>query len=303
MRIGMMIDNSRGIDTMIEGVRMAVDCGMQTAWSSQVFGLDALTALAVVGREVPGIELGTAVIPTYPRHPLMLAAQALTTNAAIGNRLALGIGLSHKPVIENLFGYSFEKPVRHMREYLEALLPAMAGEHVQYQGETITARQMMPLKVERGEAPSVLIAALGSKMLELTGRVADGTITWMTGPATVESHITPSITKAAADAGRPSPRVVVGLPICVTDDEAEGKASAARNFAGYDMLPSYRAMLDREGAGGPGDVAIVGNEASVRSQLQRLSDGGCTDLLAVPSGNHDLIARTLALLAELAKDA
>src|SRR5437773_5681521 len=117
MRYGMMLSDAAGLDELIEQPRRLADDGFRTGWMSQIFGMDALTALAVVGREVPGIELGTAVIPTYPRHPMMLAQQALTTQAAIGGRLALGIGLSHQIVIENVFGYSFEKPARHMREY------------------------------------------------------------------------------------------------------------------------------------------------------------------------------------------
>src|SRR3954463_14442520 len=134
MRYGMMLSDADGLDSVVEQTRRLAGDGFQTAWMSQIFGMDALTALAVVGREVPGIELGTAVIPTYPRHPMMLAQQALTTQAAIGGRLALGIGLSHQIVIESMWGLSFGKPVRHLREYLEVLMPLLGGSSVAFEG-------------------------------------------------------------------------------------------------------------------------------------------------------------------------
>jgi len=263
----------------------------------QIFGLDALTTLAVVGRAVPRIELGTAVIPTYPRHPMMLAAQALTTQQAVDGRLVLGIGLSHQIVIEAMFGMSYEKPARHMREYLAILMPLLRGESIGVTGETLSFNGSVTIQA----APvPVLVAALGSRMLELAGRVADGTVTWMTGPATVESHIAPSITKAAADAGRPAPRVAVGLPVCVTDDADSARQFAAKTWESYGFLPSYRAMLDREGAAGPADVAIVGDEADVTAGIQRVADAGATDFAAAEFGlSADDRARTRALLRSL----
>jgi F420-dependent oxidoreductase-like protein len=259
--------------------------------------MDALTALAVAGREVPGIELGTAVVPTYPRHPAMLAAQALTTQAIIGGRLALGIGLSHQVVIESMFGLSFDKPARHMREYLEILVPLVHSGSVSFAGETLTGHVGLDVK---GATPfPILVAALGTKMLELAGTVADGTLTWMTGPATIESHIVPTITVAAERAGRPAPRVGVGLPVCVTDDEAAARERAASLFEIYGTLPSYRAMLDREGAGGPSDVALVGDEAAVSAEIERLGAIGATDLVANVFGSSGERDRTRALLRSL----
>jgi 5,10-methylenetetrahydromethanopterin reductase len=107
--------NAGGIDELVRRVRQAAEQGFSTFWLPQVFNIDALTALAVIGHDVPGIELGTSVVPTYPRHPMMLASQALTVQSAVNGRLALGIGLSHQIVIEQMFGYSYDKPVRHMR--------------------------------------------------------------------------------------------------------------------------------------------------------------------------------------------
>jgi F420-dependent oxidoreductase-like protein len=300
MRIGIFggeVAGVGGIDNVVAAAKEAADQGFSSYWLPQIFGLDALTTIAVIGREVPELELGTAVVPTYPRHPMMLAAQALTAQAATGGRLVLGIGLSHQIVIEGMFGMSFEKPVRHMREYLEILMPLVRGEAVSYKGETLTFNGGVGVQ---GATPfPVLIAALGPKMLELAGTLADGTITWMTGPATLESHTIPTLTKAAAQAGRPAPRVAVGLPVCVTDDPDGTLERAAKVFSIYDTLPSYKAMLDREGAGGPRDVAIVGDESTVRAQIERLDGIGVTDFAAVEFGSRDTHPRTRELLRSL----
>jgi F420-dependent oxidoreductase-like protein len=266
---------------------------------SNIFGLEALISLAVAGSAVPGIELGTAVIPTYPRHPAVLAQQALTADLALGGRLTLGIGLSHQIVIQDMYGYGFEQPARHMREYLAVLQPLLAGESVAFEGETMKAN--IGLSVPRSDRKMpLLLAALAPQMLRLAGSLADGTVLWMTGPATVRDYIVPSITQAAADAGRPSPRVVCVLPVCVTDDPAQARASADKAFAIYGQLPSYRAMLDKEGAAGPGDVAIVGTEDSVSEQINALADAGVTDFVAGEYARGDDGPRTRAFLRTLA---
>lgn len=299
MRIGIFGgDTANGpIEAIIDVARRAADDGFASFWLPQIFGVDALAALALAGREVGRIELGTAVVPTYPRHPVVLAQQALTTQAATGGRLALGIGLSHQLVIEGMFGYSFDKPVRHLREYLEVLAPLVRGEPASFTGETLAGRATLDV---RGASPvPILVAALGPKMLGLAGRVADGTVTWMTGPATIESHVVPTITRAAEAAGRPAPRVGVGLPVCVTSDLDAARQRAARIFELYGTLPSYRAMLDREGVSGPGDVAVVGDEDGVRDQLAALAAIGATDFVANVFGSSEERTRTWALLASL----
>jgi F420-dependent oxidoreductase-like protein len=305
MRIGIdVMSSGRGdnaIDTLVSEAAAVRNDGLATMWVPQMMDVDALGALGVVGREVPQIELGTAVVPTYPRHPLVMASQTLTTQAASGNRLTLGIGLSHQVVIEGVFGYPFEKPVRHMREYLSILMPALRGEQVSFQGELLKASTMGPIKVNGASTPPVLVAALGPLMLKLAGQLTEGTITWMVGAKTLANHITPTITSAARDAGRPPPRIAVGLPICVTSDVEEARQRAAKNFARYSQLPSYRAMLDREGVEGPADVAIVGDEESVASQIELLFDAGATELVAAPFGSPEERSRTRTLLAELAR--
>ena len=285
------------LDEMTARFRSVADRGLSSAWLPQSAGFDALTVLAVCGSQVPGIELGTSVIPTYPRHPVVLAAQALTANAAVDGRLLLGLGLSHKMAIEGSYGISYDRPARHMREYLSALLPLLDSGQVDFEGETLTAR--LRLSIPGAQAPAVLLAALQPRMLELAGAVAGGTITWCTGPITLEDQIVPLITKAADGAGRPAPRVVVALPTIVCDDEADGRAKADEQLQGYGQIPVYRAVLDHEGVDGPADVSVVGDEASVSAQLRRFTDIGATDFVAIPTGTDDDRRRTLDHLAAL----
>ncbi|MGH3069540.1 MAG: LLM class F420-dependent oxidoreductase [Streptosporangiaceae bacterium] len=305
MRIGVSLPDPSGPDAqdqpplaqVRDALRRAADEGFASAWMNNIFGLDALTALAVAGSQVPGIELGTAVVPTYPRHPAALAQQALTVAAATGGRLALGVGTSHQIVIEAMFGYDFAKPVAHTREYLSILRPLLAGQPAKVRGEQVSANVTLTTP---GPTPvPLLLAALGPRMLRLAAELADGTVLWMTGPATVRAHIVPTITAAAEALGRPSPRVVCILPICVTSDADAARAAAAKVFAIYGQLPSYRAMLDREGAAGPADVALVGDEASVEAQLADLADAGVTDFVAGEFGRGEDAARTRRLLTSL----
>jgi F420-dependent oxidoreductase-like protein len=300
MRIGVSLQDPSGPDAMTklrDELQRAADDGFASAWMSNIFGMDALTALAVAGSQVPRIKVGTAVVPTYPRHPAALAQQARTVAAAVDGRLVLGIGLSHKIVIEDMYGYDYGRPVRHMREYLAVLLPLLERRPAAFTGETVSANIGLTTPGE-GRVP-VLLAALGTQMLRLAGQQTDGTVLWMTGPATVRDHVVPTITQAAADAGRPAPRVVCILPVCVTGDPDGARERAARIFAIYGELPSYRAMLDREGAAGPGDVAIVGDEDSVAAQIRALADAGVTDFVAGEYGRGEDAVRTRALLRSL----
>ena len=299
MRIGINGAGSlNSLDEVVEGARKAEADGFHSFWIAQIFGVDALTALAVAGREVPRIELGTAVVPTFPRHPMMLAGQALTTQVASGNRLALGIGLSHQIVVEAMWGYSWEKPVRHMREYLDALLPMLRGEQVAVTGEDVYSHG--GVDIHGAEAPQVLVAALGAQMLKVAGERGCGTITWCTGAKTLAEHVVPKITAAAEAGGHGRPRVVADLPVVVTADPDGTRDAANELLVIYGGLPSYRAMLDLEGVEGPADVGIYGDEAHVTAELQRLADAGVTDFGAVIAAqNAEDHQRTWDLLKSL----
>jgi F420-dependent oxidoreductase-like protein len=300
MRIGTSLlepGGTRALGLLHDQLSKAVDDGFSSAWMANIFGLDALTALAVAGSGISGIEIGTAVVPTYPRHPAVLAQQALTTALTLNGRLTLGIGLSHKIVIEDMYGYSFDAPAVHMSEYLSILLPLLDGETASFNGTTMRAG--IGLSAPRVGPVPVLLAALGPRMLRLAGQRTGGTILWMTGPVAVRDYIAPALRAAAAQAGRPDPRIVCLLPVWVTDDQEAARARAAEVFAIYDQLPSYRAMLDREGAAGPADVAIVGDEDSVAAQITALEQCGVTDFIAGEYAPADQAQRTRDLLKTL----
>lgn len=290
--------NEGSLDDVVAEAAAVERDGFAAYWVPHIFGHDALTALAVVGMTVPRIELGTSVVPTFPRHPHAIAQQAHTVAAACGNRLTLGIGLSHKIVIEDMFGLSYDKPVRHLREYLKVLEPLSRNEPANFDGEMYRVHAAVNAKGSDGF--SVVVAALGEQMLRVTAALADGTLTWCTGPVTLAAHTIPTITRAADEFGRPAPRVIAALPVCVTADTEGASARAAKTFAAYGALPSYRAMLDREGVAGPADIAIIGSAAQVQDRVAALAGIGVTDFAAVEFGaTPDEIAETREALKGL----
>ena len=301
MRLGVFFGGSNDVHDQIQEVVEAEQDGFDGMWFGQIFGPDALAVIAMAGQKTSRIELGTAVVPTYARHPVLMAQQALTAQAATGGRFSLGIGLSHKPVVEGMLGMSYERPAVHMREYLSVLRPLLKEGRVSYSGELF--RVNASVQVDAPKPPPVLIAALAPVMLRLAGEVADGTVTWMVGQKTLETHIVPRITSAAKAAGRAEPRVVVALPIAVTDDVGEARERAARSFQVYGVLPNYQRMLKIEGVAGPAEVAIVGDEKEVEGQLRGIASAGATDFLAgmfpVGDDSHGSLDRTRALLKTL----
>jgi F420-dependent oxidoreductase-like protein len=282
MRIGIMIGEGAGespnLDEIIVRAQQIEAAGLSSGWLAQIFAYDAINLLGIVGRETKRIELGTAVVPTYPRHPVVMAQQALTTQAASGGRFTLGIGLSHQVVIEKRFGLSYARRISHMREYLSVLKPLLRGEPVKYQGEEY--RIHFNLNVHGATSVPIVMAALGPKMLDLCGREATGTITWMAGYKALSEYVVPRITAAAREAGCSSPRVIAGMPLAIANDTVKAREVAAKVFQVYRDLPAYRTMLNREGVAEPVDVALVGSPATVKGEIQRLEDIGVTDLCA-----------------------
>lgn len=304
MKIGLMMGDVPGAKNASDSVDaiVAVETdGFDSAWFGQVFGSDVMTLIALAGQRTSRIELGTAVVPTYARHPFAMAQQALTVQSATQGRFTLGIGLSHAPVIEGMWGLSYDKPARHMREYLAVLTPLLTEFKVAYRGELF--RTMGALQIPGATPLPVMIAALAPVMLKIAGEHTAGTITWMTGAKAIETHIGPKLRAAAAGAGRPAPRIAVGLPVAVTDDEAAGRARAGQIFQMYGQLPNYRRILDVGGVPGPAEVALIGDEASVEGQLRELASSGATDFFGaiMPVGDDagGSMARTRALLKSL----
>ena len=305
MRIGLFVgalELMRDVAERLRRICEAEEAGFDSYWLPQQFGADMLTVIAMAGMQTNRIELGTAVVPTFPRHPVALAQQALTAQVAAGGRLTLGIGVSHRSTIEGWLGLPYHRPVRHMEEYLSVLRPLLNESGVDFHGQEFRVAGELQIPDADMVSCPVVIAALGPRMLEIAGRLADGAVTWMTGPATLEGHVIPQLREAAEAAGNPPPRVCVGMPIAVTDHPERARARADRLFQHYAALPSYRAMLQREGVDSPGGIAIVGDEAAVEEQLRRLADIGATDLLATifpVDGSQTSATRTRALLQSL----
>jgi 5,10-methylenetetrahydromethanopterin reductase len=286
---------------IVDDVRSAEADGFGSAWSVHFSrGVDALDVLAVAGARTSQIDLGVGIVPTSPRHPLALAQQAATTQAFCGGRLTLGVGVSHRPVIEDLHGLRYTRPAAHLRDYLSVLVPLLRDGHVSYRGEFY---QVDGGFVVPGTSPvPVLVGALSPLMVQAAGELADGVVTWLAGPRSLGEHIIPRLRAAAA--GRPAPRVVAALPVAVGDDASEARRAADEVFARYTGFDNYRRLLDREGVSSPGDLALTGTEADVEKQLGRLADLGVTELWPIifPVGDDPAATRqrTRALLAELA---
>lgn len=283
------------VDDYLARLVQARDEGFTMIWTAQSpRGPDVLTVLARVLPEVEGIHVGTGVIPIQTRHPLVLAQQALTVSAISGGRLTLGIGMTHRVVSEGVYGISWDRHVRRLNDYLDGLLPALSGHEADAVGTITTSRGRVT--VPGATPPPVYIAALGPRLLDITGRRAVGTVTWMAGPRTLASHVIPCLEEVAGPSGR-RVEVVAGFPICVTDQAEAARAHTARALALYNGLPSYRAMLDREGVDGPADVAIIGDEDLVTARLDELEALGIDELMAtVIAPTAEDAARTRALL-------
>lgn len=279
---------------------LAVDDGFDAIWFAQGFHVDALTALTLVAHEVPDIDLGTAVVPIQGRHPLPLALQALTVASVTGpGRFTLGIGVTHRPVSEGVFGFPYSSAVGLCAEEVEALAGLLGPERsADHDGEFLTTRGALQTAAP---SPSLMLAALGPKMLELAGHSTDGTVTWMTGVTTIAEFIVPTLAEAARRADRPAPRVVAGLPVCVTDDEADARDRLDAVLAGPSQMPSYRRMLEHEGVARPADIGLVGDEEEVAELVAGLEGAGASELLASVQGTPEEQARTRRFLGQLTR--
>jgi F420-dependent oxidoreductase-like protein len=316
VRIGVMIgpergDSARKIARMIDDVKWAEDAGLDTAWVPQIpSDLDALTAVALMGASTSRIEIGTAVVPLQAQHPIALARQALTAQAATSGRLALGVGPSHHWIVRDMLGLPYEKPAAFTRDYLEVLDTALRGPGpVDVENGTFTVHN--PLELGPVAPLPVLIAALGPVMLALAGERADGTVLWMADERAVAEHVVPRITKAAEGAGRPAPRIVAGIPVCLCGpSEVDAARERANRILGEaEISPNYQRLLDNGDARDIGDLCAVGDEAAIAARFRRFADAGATDLsvrlLPIGEGRDQLLAskrRTREVLAGIAAD-
>jgi 5,10-methylenetetrahydromethanopterin reductase len=264
------------VDEVRREALWAADAGFDGFWVSQIFGVDPFVALAAIADEVPDLaELGTSVVPLYGRHPLAMAALALTAQSATGGRFTLGLGPSHQVVVESILGQSYARPATHTEEHLAALIPLLSGATASVDGDEIRAHGS--LQIDAPPVP-VLLAALGPRMLDIAGRLTDGTTLGQCGPRTIATHIAPRIREAADTAGRPDPRIMALVSVCVTDDIAAARAHAEQFSASYAALPAYRRVLDLEGVVSGAELLIAGSDDQVTEGLAAYVDAGVTDL-------------------------
>jgi F420-dependent oxidoreductase-like protein len=307
MNIGVFIGDANGerttVPTLQAQAQAAEAAGFVTGWVPHIpWSLDGLTALAIAGLVTDRIELGTAVMPTYTRHPLTMAQQALSAQAAASGRVTLGIGPSHPVVIEKMYGLAFDRPIAHMREYIGVLRAAFDGSpKVVFDGELYHTDAL--LEVPGSSPVPILVAALAPQMLRLTGTVADGTIAYWADERAIGDHVVPLISQAAEAAGRPPPRVVAGLPIAIVADAGGVRDQATRMLNAYTAIPTYQRILARGDAEHPVDVALIGDEAHALGRLRAFAAAGATDLCAAPLGlgpdGEATKRRTLEFLASL----
>lgn len=270
------------VDAAITQARTAYAAGVRQIWVAQQFDIDAITLAALIGSAVPGLGVGTSVVPLNPRHPLVVASAAQTAQAGTHGNFTLGLGLgSHAPE-QRAFGTVWADPVGRLREHLQVLHAILHDGAVDFHGTEFTASPEWPVHVPGGAPVPVYVAAMGPKALRVTGELADGTLPYLAGPRTVGDFIVPTITEAATAAGRPRPRVVAMVPVLVSDDADSARAAAAERLAFYEAIPSYQKVIAREQVSSVAELAAVGSPEQVRAQLQRYLDAGATDVALSP---------------------
>jgi F420-dependent oxidoreductase-like protein len=304
MRMGLFIGgigSAGSLQSQITQILEAEKDGFHSLWAAHIMDVDIMSMMCVAAAKTSRIEMGTAVTPSFLRHPIAMTQQALTVQSIAGGRFTLGVGVSHKPVVENRLGLEFHRPAQHMKEYIDIVRTLSRDGTVDYNGQIFRANTQFTI-AERSHIP-ILLAALGPRMLKIAGEAAEGTITWMTGVQTLRTHIIPTINRAAEEIGRDKPRVVAAVPVAVTEDRSAAFKQANVYFGRYGQLPSYRAMLDREGVESPAEMALLGNEEAVEEKLRDYAEAGVTDLAVqiYPVGPepHASIARTRNLLRSL----
>lgn len=287
-----------GVPAVMESMAGAEEAGFAAYWLGQLGLIESMALYGAHGDTGSSMELGTAVVSTWERHPRTLAAQALTAQRLTGGRFVLGIGVNHRPVVENRLHMRWERPIRHMSEYLSILEELLTTGSASFRGEIWSYEDEHQRPTDG--PPRVMLAALGTQMLQLAGARASGTLLWCVGPRTIRSHIAPVINEAAAAADRPAPEIVCSIPVWVTDEPERARGFLATALAEYATTPSYRAMLDIEGAEGLGDLSIVGNEEFVKESIAEIAESGATEFAAAPvSLTPEDRERTMAVLVEV----
>ncbi|MCX5365681.1 LLM class F420-dependent oxidoreductase [Streptomyces sp. NBC_00124] len=304
MTIGVALTLQNRIDPTVQLAREAHEFGLRSAWFGQTFGYDSPSLAAIVGREVPGLHVGTAAIPVFGRHPLLVSSQAQTAQAATGGRYHLGLALGTKHLTETGFGIPYERPIARLREFLTALRRLTETGDADFHGELLTATTPLPASVPGGAEPPVplLVAAMAPQTLRVSGELADGILPLLAGPRALAEHIVPAVTAAAEAAGRPAPRIVAFVPGVVTADVEAVRETATESLAFYEQFPSYQRVIGFSGAARAADLAVIGDEETVAAEVRRYREAGATEVVftATDLGGEEDRRRTWKLLGELA---
>ncbi|MFI6871559.1 TIGR03564 family F420-dependent LLM class oxidoreductase [Nocardia sp. NPDC050406] len=275
------------VDDVIAQARQAYALGVRQIWLAQMFAFDAIALAGLVGAAVPGLTVGTSAVPINPRHPLIVAGQAQTAQAASHGNFRLGLALGAHALERSAFGISSANTVQRLREHLTVLRSIFEDGTVDFHGQEITASPELPVSLPGSTPIPIHVAAMGPRALQVTGELADGTLPFLAGPRTIEEFIAPTLATAAAEAGRPTPHIIAFVPVLVTDDEATGRATAATHLSFYDNTPSYQKVIAREGASQAADLAAVGTPATITKHLSRYRDAGATEIVLSPIHHED----------------
>lgn len=292
------------VEAALRDAREAAEAGVDSVWVGQLLDYDAIGLMGLVGSHVPGVDVGVSAVPVFGRHPLLVANQAQTAQAASDGRFHLAVALGAPPIVEQAFGLAWERPVARLREFVTALGPLLRGESVEHEGELLTARSVLPTQVRGAKPTSLLVAAMAPKALRVAGALTDGTVPYLAGPKALAEHVVPAIRAAAAEAGRPAPRVVAMVPAAVTTDP-EAHRVLAEGLDFYTRFESYRRILALNGTEHPVELALIGDEDTVAAGVRRYVEAGATEVVFTAQEDLDPAtrSRTRRLAGALARQA
>ncbi len=318
MKLSLLYPETRSLAAVRDLAMATEEQGFHGLWLGAAFGFDPVMALALAGPATSRVSLGVAVIPTWPRHPVVAAQQAATANAACGGRFRLGVGPSHAPVMR-MYGVDFDRPVSHCREYLDVTRALLASGLVDHQGERYHVQAFLDVEGagigSPATAPPVMLGVLRPQMARVAGGHSDGALCWL-GPASyLNGVVLPAMVAGAADASRAVPPLVAELPCALTADRDAVHAMASTDLAIYPQMPFYRAMFEEAGVALDGrrwsdamlDAAVVwGDEHTLADRIRSLFDAGADEVVLSPFGvGADPVtsqADCVRVLSDLARD-
>ncbi len=316
MKLSILFPETRNVERAIARIQQLERLGFHSAVMGHAFGFDPISVFALAGARTERILLTTAVVPLFSRHPIAMAMAAATAQAASRGRFRLGIGPSHAPIVQHVYGLAYERPVRHVREYLAIVRELLQTGATRFQGELY--RVQVQHAVDGGAGVPVLLSALAEQMCRAAGALADGVLPWLAPASYVASQIAPALRAGARSAGRSAPPIVAENACALSTDAAAVRESVRREMGFYLAMPAYRALFERAGVPGAAEAhqtgwtdamieAVIpwGSEKQLGDAVQRYFDAGADEVVLSPVGvGSDPAAsceRTLELLGEIAR--